>query len=141
MTDRELALSYCRAHEASMIEALMTAEQEIAARLDIDPVYLRDPKFRQEKISAFVSAALAFDSDRSRTVGVRFLKPPAGIVRPENPYRFVSHEVFDGTVGAMIVEGPVPIEPPPGWVVVLLHDLEGHLLCTTMPPDEVEVIR
>lgn len=140
MTNRELALNYCRAQEAGMVEALMDCEREIARRLDIDPVYLQNRSFRLEKIQGFVSRSLAFDGAGTHTVGVRFLSPPVGIVRPENPFRFVFNEVMAGDVGAMIVEGPVPIDPPDGWVVVLLHDSEGRLLCTTVKPDQVEVI-
>jgi len=122
-----------------MVEPLMKAEREIARRLDIDPVYLQDVRFRRRHIEGFVCDALAFSTDR--VIGVRFLKVPTGIVRPENPFRFVDHEVLADDVGAMITEGPTPIEPPPGWKVILLHDIDGKVLCTTVPPDEIEVIR
>ncbi len=140
MTDRELALSYCRAQEAGMVEALMSAEKEIARRLDIDPVYLQNRRFREEKIQGFVSDALAYSTEGVHFVWVRLLTQPVGIVRPENPFRFLSHEVASDEVGAMIVEGPLPIDPPEGWVVVLLQDSDQRYLCTTMKPEEVEVV-
>ena len=140
MTNRELALGYCRAKEAGMAYQRVGIENEIAERAGIRPMAMLGRRQYLEQIEAFVSRALAFNGARTRTVGVRFVEPPAGIVRPENPFLFVPHEVLAGDVGAMIVEGPVPIDPPDGWVVVLVHDREGKLLCTTVPPSDLELV-
>jgi hypothetical protein len=55
-------------------------------------------------------------SDR-RTTPVRFTKP-CGLVRADNPTRFVDAIAEPGAMGELLVQGTPPFSVPEGWLLV-----------------------
>jgi hypothetical protein len=64
---------------------------------------------------------------------VLFLVGPVDLVHGWKPTAVVRKTAEVGDVGAMVVEGEVPFEPPDGFVLVRVHNLWA-----VVPPEAVE---
>lgn len=141
MSDRELAMEYLRAREIGLPGPRVWAENEIIQRLgfsaDMFMSYSRD--YRGVKFAEFVRRALAFNPDDPALVtrNVVVLDDNVPFVRPENPYRFVPPYDTRGLPCKMIIEGPLPIEPPDGWRVIFTYDPYGTLVCSAVHPRQI----
>lgn len=51
---------------------------------------------------------------------VRFTRGPLGVVRADDPNRFVERTVTKGDTGELIVEGELPFTIPDGWLLVVV---------------------